>query len=522
MRRGDEKGAEGAYLKMTEVAPDKVGPKMILGAFYASRKDWDLALQFMKKARELEPNNVEVTNAIAALYIDMGRPAESEKLIENVLRENPSDVGGRLLKTRLLIEKKKYKEAAALCQSIIEDQPRHSEAHYYRGVAYLRQNQITKAKVSLVKSVDYNPGNFRARLILAEIHVGEGAPDLALEQIESVLASEPENYHAQLARGNAYILKRDLKNALKAYERAAELNPAAAEAYYNLAALERLRGNHAQALKHLDKVLELKPDHMLAIQAKVSVYLNQKQPEGALSFINDALREHQQNAQLAGFLQQLKGKVLFAQRKYGVSEEAFREAITLNPDLMEPYLFLARIHLARNETSKAITQYEQILEKRPDFYQAYMAMGTIYYIEGKAAEARTMYEAALRINPNFAPAANNLAWMLLQKNEDLYRALDLAKKAKEQLPDDPNVSDTLGLALIRMGLYSSAVAELSEAVKKLPVNSTVLYHLALAHWKNGEKDKAIEILKKTLKADRKFQERKQAEKLLEEIQTEAS
>ena len=77
--------------------------------------------------------------------------------------------------------------------------------------------------------------------------------------------------------------------------------------------------------------------------------------------------------------------------------------------------------------------------------------------------------------------------------KDADRALELAKKAKAQLPDAPNVADTLGLAFIAKGLYPSAISELSDASEKLPDNPTILYHLALAHWKNGDRDQALKL-----------------------------
>jgi Flp pilus assembly protein TadD len=181
---------------------------------------------------------------------------------------------------------------------------------------------------------------------------------------------------------------------------------------------------------------------------------------------------------------------------------------------------LARLYQVRNEADKAIAQYQAMLEKQPKFVQAYMALGVNYEAEGRKAEARQMYEKALEFNPNFAPAANNLAWMLLQNNEDPDRALDLAKRAKEQLPDDPYVADTLGLAYIAKGLYVSAILELTQAVEKMPEQPSVLYHLGLAHWKNGEKVKAIAALEKALKTDLEFPEKAETKELLEEIMTE--
>jgi hypothetical protein len=42
------------------------------------------------------------------------------------------------------------------------------------------------------------------------------------------------------------------------------------------------------------------------------------------------------------------------------------------------------------------------------------------------------------------PAANNLAYILISRGKDLDEDLALTTRAKEIMPDDPNVIDTLG------------------------------------------------------------------------------
>lgn len=108
--------------------------------------------------------------------------------------------------------------------------------------------------------------------------------------------------------------------------------------------------------------------------------------------------------------------------------------------------------------------------------------------------------------------------MLLGQGEEPDRALYLAKKAKAQLPEDPVVADTLGLALIAKGLYPSAVSELIDAAGKMPRNPTVLYHLGLAHWKNGDKEQALHALAKALEIEGVFPERPAARELVKEIE----
>lgn len=519
VRRGNLEAAEDSYLKVAAQAPDRVGPKMTLGAFYASQKNWQEALQWMQQAQKLRPKDVEIQNAIASLYMDMGKPEKTRALVDEVLEKDGGNLRARLLKARLLLTDRQWPKAGDILEAVIRDYPRHAGAYYELGLVYVAQKDQRKAKGALLKAVEYDPGNLNARILLAESYLAERAPDLALEQLKVVLTGQPKDYRAHILKGTAYLLKRDLKAAKDAFSHAIELRPEDPAAYYRLAIVSRREGRYGETMKHLDKVLALKPDHIPALAAKVSLYMTQEQASKALSFLDEQISEHEKNLALAPVIHEMRGAVLFSQKNYEAAQTAFKTALDLNPDLIGPYVTLANIYLTKNETNKAIAQYKEILEKRPKFIQAYMALGAIYDAEGETAEAQEMYEKALEINPDFAPAANNLAWLLLQQAQDPDRALMLAKKAKGQLPDDPRVADTLGLACIVKGLYASAIAELSDAAEKMAQNPTVLYHLGLAYWKNGEKDRAVEALQDALKIKKAFPERQAATELLEEIKT---
>jgi tetratricopeptide (TPR) repeat protein len=450
--------------------------------------------------------------------MEMGKPEQTERLIDKVLEEDESNLGASLLRARLLLKDRKFGEAQEILEGITKDRPRHGHAHHYLGLAYMGENERTKAKGALLKAVEYGPGNLRARMLLAELFLGERAVDLAQAQLKVVLTKEPGNYIAHVLQGNAYALKRDVEKARQAYSKAAELRPDDPVPYYQLATLDRAQGRYDGAMAHLDKVLALKADHVPAIAAKTSVYMARKQPGQALSFLGEQLRQHEKNTQLAAMLHQMRGDLLLVQKDYEQSEGALKKALDLNPDMVAPYVSLAKLYLAKKETNKAISVYEDILKKQPRFIQAHMALGAIYQAAGNQKEACEMYEKALEINPDFAPAANNLAWNLLQQRENLDRAFDLARRAKAKLPDDPSVADTLGLAFIAKGLYPSAISELSDAAEKLPQNQTILYHLSLAHWKNGERDQALRSLRHALKVKGAFPERQEATELLKEIE----
>jgi len=518
MRRGAVKKAEEAYLQMASLKPDEIAPMMTVSAFYASQKDLDTALSWMKKAMELQPGNLEIQNAVANLHMDMGKVKEAEEYTDKVLQKDGKNQRALLMKARLLLGSGKAEEAAPLLEGLTKDHPDHAAAYYYLGLAHMTRRDLTKAKAALLKAVEFGPGNVRARMLLAETYLGERAADLALEQLEFVVSRQPEDYRAQVLKGNALLLKGNRPDARKAYVKATEISPDDPLAHYQLGTLDRFERRYDDALVRLQKVLELQPTNVRAIGGVVAVYASQAKLDDALSFLDRQLLAHKDLRRLAALLEEMRGGVLVSLKDLEKSETAFKRALELDPDLVAPYLSLARLYLQKKETDKAVGQYEKILEKRPDFVQALMALGALYDAQGDTKQARAMYEKALTVDPDFAPAANNLAWILLNSGEEIDRALTLARRAKARLPQDPSVADTLGLAYIAKGLYESAIPELEDAAEKMPGNATVFYHLALAYSKTGRKAEAVKALQTALQIKQPFQERDAAERLLRELE----
>ncbi|HHB75591.1 MAG TPA: tetratricopeptide repeat protein, partial [Desulfobulbus sp.] len=125
----------------------------------------------------------------------------------------------------------------------------------------------------------------------------------------------------------------------------------------------------------------------------------------------------------------------------------------------------------------------------------------------------------LAVQPDFAAAANNLAWLLAEEPEpDLGEALRLAMIAKEQLPDEVHIIDTLGWVHYKRKSYSLARNEFAQAVEKQPDMPILRYHLALALFGEGKKTQAIKELKRTLAGKGDFPQRREAETLLKQWQ----
>ena len=187
----------------------------------------------------------------------------------------------------------------------------------------------------------------------------------------------------------------------------------------------------------------------------------------------------------------------------------------MNPNIPGFHITLGNFYIRQNRTEKGIEEYNASLQKDPNALFALMGLGLIYDIQKKYDKAKEHYQKVLKINPKFVPAANNLAYLYAERGENIDEALNLAQSAKEQVPDDPNISDTLGWIYFKKNVFSRAIVYLKEANEKIPDNPVIRYHLGMAYYKNGDKEESKRELKKALELDPKFSYAEEAKRTIQ-------
>src|SRR5262249_25316914 len=220
----------------------------------------------------------------------------------------------------------------------------------------------------------------------------------------------------------------------------------------------------------------------------------------------------------SGGLQWLLGTVYLARREPDRAEAAFLKAIELRPTLIEAYVKLAQIYGTSQRYDQAITKLNEALKVDPQSVPQQMPVGVVKQTKGDTPKAQQPFEKVLTLTPRFAPAANNLAVLYSEHGGNQEKALELAQRAKEAMPDDPHVSDTLGWILYKRGVYQRAADLLKESATKLPDQPVGQYHLGLASLKTGDKQGARKALTAAINSPTSFSEKDQARKALAEIQ----
>ncbi len=129
-----------------------------------------------------------------------------------------------------------------------------------RGEQLWRLGKFEEAKVALEESLSANPRMVPARFQLADIHLLEGEPDMALALLKPLEEPWPNQYDVVAGLGRAVHLKGDYARAVDYLERARELKPPDTAVLNALGDSHQRLGNFDEARETFQRSLELDAD----------------------------------------------------------------------------------------------------------------------------------------------------------------------------------------------------------------------------------------------------------------------
>jgi tetratricopeptide (TPR) repeat protein len=248
-------------------------------------------------------------------------------------------------------------------------------------------------------------------------------------------------------------------------------------------------------MAHFEHALEKNPTFVEALGQIVAVLVSQGKVSQARERVERQVAKHPQDPRFLNLL----GGVLVRSRNFPEAEAVLKKAMALDGTLLSTYANLGELYARQGKVGDAIREYETIVAKSPQQLSALMILGMLHEQRKDFLRATENYEEALRINARFGPAANNLAWILLEHGGDKERALSYAETARKALPHDPYIADTLGWVYYHKKMYAKSVSVLKESVDRLPEHPLILYHYGMAQYANNNSDEARQSLAKFLK-----------------------
>ncbi len=499
LNTGDRVNGE-KYLKALSDLSSKMEPKLMLADFYlVSGKEKDARPMLEKLAQEQE-GFIPATLRLATLDYAAGNARQAYEALDSVLKRAPRDEGALLVKGRLLLRDGKPADALVLARQATDGNPQSVPGQFLKGAALEATGSPEAAITAFQEVLRINPSAVPAQIRLANLFLTQGNGIAANEFANQAVRTAPSSPDAHFVLAKTMVTRGNLTGAEAELSDLLKTQPSLAAVHILAGRLYWVKGDAVRARAEYTRGLELEPKSLEALEGLIGADLYSKNRGAARVRIDSALSSQPKTAKL--WL--LAGRTYFSLGDPKEAESAFNKALQIDQANMEAYQRLATVYMSQQRLDEALKQYDAAARQQSKPVMATTMAGVILTMQGKQDEARKRYEEALAADPNAAVAANNLAWSYADKNENLDVALQLAQTAKGKLPNNADVSDTLGWIYYKKGLAGLAITALKDGVTQNRSNPLIHYHLGLAYAKNGNRPEAKQSLEEALKLDPRF------------------
>ena len=366
-QKGDTARAQAEWQDAVKVRPTLVEAQRALVALGTEKQDWDLvehsaeaiitaapaspdgfidratariakgdasqAEADLEKAAEIAPQSPVPYARLAALRVLQKRYADAEKLYEQALDRDPSDVEALNGVVQLDVNAKQVPKALARTLAQVAKEPDNSGYQVTLAKLYAELSQWDKAEASAQKAADLNHSDFDAIQILGQI-----------QQIRN------ENDRAEAT-----------------YQKAIQTIPNQPMGYTLLAQLEEARGDWQKAQSLYQKALQVQPDFPAAANNLAYLMLEHGlNTDVALSLAQTARRGLPNLPQAVDTL----GWAYYKKGAYGSAVTQLEEAVRRDPRDANFHYHLGVTYAKMGDNGKARAELERALQMNPAFAQS--------------------------------------------------------------------------------------------------------------------------------------------------------
>ena len=485
------------HLKVYAEASDDVAPRLRLADYYIAVERPQEAIEILESLTAA--GSPTATGRLAAVLYDR-QPDRAHQILDDWLRAHPADAVALTIKARLLLSENRIDPAIERAEAAVAADPEHSNGHFALGLIYAAAGDVDRAIREYNETLRLNPRAAVAQYELSRLFLATGDSGESVELARSAVQSDPGGASQRLLLASGLMTSGDFDGAQTEIDLVEANLPDWAAVHTLKGRLQYLRGEMAPAARSFQRALELQPEDADALAGLVAVDAEAGEAERARARVEDHLTRRPDDPGLL----MLAARTLAAENDAAGTEEMLKRAIETDPSAVQAYLALGRLYALQGRLDEAVVEFERVAARQPDSVTAPTMIGMIFELQNDQDEARKWYERILDIDRRSPIAANNLAWIYANSGENLDVALSLAQVAKEQWPDEPGVSDTLGWIYYKKELVSLAAPLFEKCVEQEPSNPVFHYHLGLVRLDSGDEAEGRAALERALALEPDF------------------
>lgn len=500
-----DEAAIDAYRSVVQLTPAYAPAWHQLGQLYLRLERVDEALTPLKRAVELDPTDGWSHHRLGYVYAEQGEPDRAIAHYRQAVERHQSDeerAAAWYQLGRLYQEHQRDDEAIEAYEQTLALEPERAAAWERLADLHRRQNRPDEAIETYREAIELDPAPAWPYHKLGLIYADRGETETAIHYYRQAIdrhRTGPDRAVSWNNLGNACKSLNRYDEAIEAYRRALELDPACPWPYHNLAFVYAEQGLYDQAIPLYRRAIEQQPlDRSRAVSwdglANVFTILGR---------FDEAIEAYQQAIELDPAYALPWHSLGQIHQALGRSEEAltaYQRAIELDPEYAPSRHHLGDLYRALEREGEAVNSYIRAIELDRDYPWPYHRLAEIYAKQGKHERAIDYYEKALERHQ-----ANEERAIVWHNLGDIYRSLNRPEPAltayRRAIALNTEYAPPwhkLGLISAALGREKEAITAYRRAIELDPAGAWPYHNLALIHEKKGEAETALTLYRQAI------------------------
>ncbi len=439
------------------------------------------AIEYYKKAYALDPKSPVIGERLAEMYWKAQRVREAEAEAKGILQRNPDDVQTRRLLGHIYLrslgeanssgQSEAVNRAVEQFKQVVRLDPADTESALWLARLYRLQNRHDQAEEVLRGILKSDPDNEAGVEQLTQLLLDQGKSSEAVTLLESVTAKTSSPTLLDLL-GDAYTQTKDLAKAETAYRKAAELDPSEVSHQRGLGQTLLAEEKYPEALKVYQRLADLMPDDSDVYLRIAQIYRELHQLDKA----EETLTKARQYA--PGSLDVMYNEAMLYQAQ-GRNEDAIR--------------------VLSDAVTGVKSQPESMPSRRRSLAVLYQQLGQLYRSTENFQAAVYTYEELGRLGDEEDRRARLLLMETYRTAKELPKALQTGKEALAKYPADNSIKSSYALLLGEAGKTEEALALLKPQLKGTDADRDVYLNIAQVY-ERARKYKEAEQAARTAEA----------------------
>jgi len=490
---------EAIVQKMIANTKDFPEAYLLVGNLFTRIREWERASQVYSDGMKQYPKdkNVYKKHLVELLSIQ-NRGQEAMTMVDQILKDDPKDSDAVAMHAALALQTgdaTMVQAAVQDLQSLVSKSPQNHLLRFNYGRALVAKGDLDQAKIQLEEAVRLRADFIGAKELLAKIYLLKNEPAKSLKLAEETIKLDKNNLAAKLMRSSSLLALGERDKARQELDDILKNSPQSTEARFQLGYISFAERKYKESEDIFRQLHKSYPNDFRGLIGVVETNVAQNRYKEAIDELQSEINKDPKRNDLRLAL----ANVLVRGEQYDPALKIYADLLAPNPKNADLLFKMAETYRRKGDLNQAAEFFRKASSAQPNDTMALLQLGLLMDGTGKREQAKPIYEQILRLQPDNPVALNNLAFIKAEEGQDLDSALTMAQRARQKLPTDRSIADTLGWIYIKKNLSDDAVRVFVELVSKEPGNPTYRYHYGLALLQKGDKLQARKEFEEALK-----------------------